>query len=125
MAEGDFLDDRRRASEDDYFRKQDRELVEQMTKRIQELFPHSPPDEARAVARHTAVRGSGRVGRTAAGRALSDEALTLAVIAGIRHNHTDYDAMLAQGLDRALARDRVAGRLDEILRAWRTMAPPS
>src|SRR4051812_34766174 len=30
MAEGDFLDDRRRASEDDYFRKQDRELVERM-----------------------------------------------------------------------------------------------
>ena len=30
MAESDFLDDRRRASEDDYFRKKDRELVEKM-----------------------------------------------------------------------------------------------
>jgi len=30
MAEGDFLDDRRRASEDDYFRKKDRELIEKM-----------------------------------------------------------------------------------------------
>ena len=30
MSEGDFLDDRRRASEDDYFRKKDRELVEKM-----------------------------------------------------------------------------------------------
>ena len=30
MAEGDFLDDRRRASEEDYFRKKDRELVEKM-----------------------------------------------------------------------------------------------
>ena len=30
MAEGDFMDDRRRASEEDYFRKQDRELIEKM-----------------------------------------------------------------------------------------------
>ncbi len=30
MPEDDFLDDRRRASEDDYFRKKDRELVEKM-----------------------------------------------------------------------------------------------
>jgi hypothetical protein len=30
MSEGDFLDDRRRASEDEYFRKKDRELVEKM-----------------------------------------------------------------------------------------------
>ena len=30
MSEGDFLDDRRRASEDDYFRKKDRELIEKM-----------------------------------------------------------------------------------------------
>ena len=30
MSDGDFLDDRRRASEDDYFRKKDRELIEKM-----------------------------------------------------------------------------------------------
>jgi len=30
MAEDDFIDDRRRASEEDYFRKQDRELIEKM-----------------------------------------------------------------------------------------------
>ena len=30
MTEDDFLDDRRRASEDDYFRKKDRELIEKM-----------------------------------------------------------------------------------------------
>ena len=30
MTDGDFLDDRRRASEDDYFRKKDRELIEKM-----------------------------------------------------------------------------------------------
>jgi hypothetical protein len=30
MAEGDFLDERRRASEDDHFRRKDRELIEKM-----------------------------------------------------------------------------------------------
>jgi hypothetical protein len=30
MSEGDFLDDRRRASEEDYFRKKDKELVDKM-----------------------------------------------------------------------------------------------
>ena len=30
MAEGDFLDDRRRSLEEDYFRRKDRELVEKM-----------------------------------------------------------------------------------------------
>jgi hypothetical protein len=30
MSEGDFLDERRRASEDDYFRKKDKELIEKM-----------------------------------------------------------------------------------------------
>jgi hypothetical protein len=30
MTQGDFLDDRRRASEDDYFRQKDRELIEKM-----------------------------------------------------------------------------------------------
>ncbi len=30
MSQDDFLDDRRRASEDDYFRKKDRELIEKM-----------------------------------------------------------------------------------------------
>jgi len=30
MTDGEFLDDRRRASEDDYFRKKDRELIEKM-----------------------------------------------------------------------------------------------
>jgi hypothetical protein len=30
MTDGDFLDDRRRASEDDYFRRKDKELIEKM-----------------------------------------------------------------------------------------------
>ena len=53
-------------------RELDRELIVKMTKQIAILFPGCPPHHAAAIAEHTAVRGSGRVGRTAAGRNLEE-----------------------------------------------------
>jgi len=100
-------------------REQDRELVARMMTQLLVLFPKCPPEEARAIAEHTAVRGSGRVGRTAAGRNLEEQALTAAVAAAIRHNHTDYDALLASGLERDLARQQVADEVQAVLAAWR------
>jgi hypothetical protein len=90
-----------------------------MTEQIRALFPGCPPQEAAAIAGHTAVRGSGRVGRTAAGRKLDEQALTAAVTAAVRHIHTGYDSLLLSGLDRSLARERVADRVQELLAAWR------
>ena len=98
---------------------QDRELVERMTEQIRLLFPGCPANEARVIAVHTAVRGSGRVGRTAAGRNLDEQALSAAVAAAVRHRHTKYDELLASGLDRASARERVGDRVREMLEAWR------
>ncbi len=100
-------------------RAQDKDLVVRMAARLCELFPRCPQAEIQAIAEHTAARGSGRVGRSAAGRGLEESALTAAVAAAIRHRHTDYDALLAAGLDRALARERVANRVQAILDAWR------
>jgi hypothetical protein len=71
------------------------------------------------IAAHTSVRGSGRVGRTAAGRALDEEALRGAVIAAIRHRHTPYDRLLMQGWDRMDARDAVRDDIDRVLDQWR------
>jgi hypothetical protein len=98
---------------------QDRALVQQMTRQIGILFPSCPQTERAAIAEHTALRGSGRVGRTQAGRALEPAALTAAVVAAVRHQHTDYDDLLAKGLDRTRARERVAETIDDILAAWR------
>jgi hypothetical protein len=94
-----------------------------MIRHIGILFPGCPPAERAAIAEHTAVRGSGRVGRTEAGRALEQDALTAAVVAAIRHRHTNYDGLLAKGLDRTAARHQVAGTIDRILGAWREPAP--
>jgi hypothetical protein len=68
-----------------------------MTAAISRLFPGCSLEEARTIASHTARRGSGRVGRTSAGRGLETEVLIAAVIAAIRHRHTRYDELLTNG----------------------------
>jgi len=58
-----------------------------------QMFPHCPQEEERAIAAHASVRGGGRVGRSALGRALEEGALKAAVVAAIRHTYTDYDRL--------------------------------
>ncbi|WP_345142377.1 DUF2293 domain-containing protein, partial [Streptomyces mexicanus] len=82
------------------------------------------PDRARAVAAHADERGSGRVGRSAAGRALSESAVTCAVIASVRHLDTPYDRLLMDGVARHEARRRIAAEVEAVLRAWREAAGP-
>lgn len=85
-------------------RKEDRKLVLRITERIRELFPGCSPQELTAISEHTAQRGSGRVGRTQAGRNLENEPLIAAVRAAVRHKYTNYDEMLGRGMDRMTAR---------------------
>jgi site-specific recombinase XerC len=101
-----------------YRDKQDQVLAMRMTESICQMFPGCPPEEARAIAAHTSARNSGRVGRTAAGRALDEEALRAAVIAAIRHKHTKYDRLLMRGFDRKNARDAVRDDIDRVLERW-------
>ncbi|HTQ92369.1 MAG TPA: DUF2293 domain-containing protein [Streptosporangiaceae bacterium] len=96
----------------------DVELQAAMIKGIKRLFPRCPAGRAEAIARHTSLRGSGRVGRSAAGRSLDNEALTLAVAASIRHQDTDYDSLLMSGVSRAEARDVIRPAVDRILASW-------
>jgi hypothetical protein len=90
-----------------------------MARRILELFPGCPPERADDIAHHAGARGSGRVGRSAAGRSLEAEAIALAVAASVRHEDTPYDELLMSGLLRAEARERVWPRVDEVLEGWR------
>jgi len=99
--------------------KQDQILAGRMAESIRQMFPGCPLEEARAIAAHTSVRGSGRVGRTAAGRELEKDALTAAVIAAIRHRHTKYDRLLMKGFGRMDARDAVRDDIDRVLERWR------
>jgi hypothetical protein len=99
---------------------QDLEFQARMAQEIVRLFPGCPAQRAEAIAQHTGTRGSGRVGRSAAGRALDEEAITLAVIASVRHENTDYDSLLMSGVPREAARDRIRSDIDQVLESWST-----
>ena len=109
----------RRERAEIYRDKQDQGLAMQMAESIRQMFPGCPAEEAQAIAAHTSVRGSGRVGRTASGRALDEEALRAAVVASIRHRHTKYDRLLMKGFGRMDARDAVRDDIDRVLESWR------
>jgi hypothetical protein len=97
---------------------EDVEFAASVAKEILRLFPGCPPARAEAIARHTSLRGSGRVGRSAAGRSLDEQAITLAVAASVRHEDTDYDSLLMSGMGRDEARDRVRPAVDRVLAGW-------
>lgn len=110
-------DRQRRAVVDEEFRRD-------FAAAIRDQFPGCPVPRADAIAYHAALRGSRRVGRSAAGRALDPEAIRLAVTASVRHIDTDYDELLMSGVDRDDAREQVHGRVSTILDTWREGATP-
>jgi hypothetical protein len=87
---------------------------------VRARFPGCPAGEERRITDHACAKHSGRVGRGAAAKELSERAVTLAVVAWIRHQETAYDRLLAGGVPRATARERIRPRLREVLAAWRT-----
>ncbi|MFJ1810937.1 MULTISPECIES: DUF2293 domain-containing protein [unclassified Streptomyces] len=105
-------DARRRAAQDARF-------AEAFAAEILRLLPGCPEDRARGIAAHASLRGSGRVGRSAAGRALSEGAVVSAVVASVRHLDTPYDRLLMSGVARHEARRRIAADVEARIRAWR------
>lgn len=110
---------RRRARDEQRRDEADGQLVERLAEEIGRLFPGCPQERAAVIAAHTAVRGSGRIGRTAAGRRLDEQAVELAVVASVRHRDTDYDTLLMAGVPRSEARERVRGDVAAALDRWR------
>jgi hypothetical protein len=98
---------------------EDVRLAAELAAAIRALFPGCPVDRAEAIARHAATRGSGRIGRSAAGRVLDPDAVRLAVAASVRHVDTGYDRLLMSGVDRETARRQVRLRVEDVLSAWR------
>jgi len=97
---------------------EDAEFVAALVQAILQRYPRCPADEARRIAEHTGRRSSGRVGRSAAGRALDVAAVDLAVIAHIRHEHTQYDELLMRGTERLDARAQIREGIDRVLAKW-------
>jgi hypothetical protein len=86
--------------------------------RVLELFPGAPRGQAETIAAHACEKYSGRVGRTAPAKALAKDAVTFAVRAHVRHAHTDYDRLLAEGWEPAEARPIVRPAIERVLARW-------
>jgi hypothetical protein len=110
---------RRRERDEARRERDDAQLQERIAEGILALLPSCPPERADAIARHTATRGSGRVGRTAAAKALDADTLLRAAAASVRHEDTDYDDLLMAGTAREDARDRVRDDVSAVLERWR------
>jgi len=59
------------------------------------------------------------VGRSAAGQALDPDAVTLAVLASVRHVDTPYDRLLMSGVSHAEARHQVSDQVSGVIDSWR------
>lgn len=110
-----------RRRERDRIRRQeeDQDFQKRFAAAIARLFPGCPENRAEAVAAHAAVRGSGRVGRSAAARELDPRTIELAVMASIRHEDTDYDQLLMSGVAREAARQQVGPTVRRRMQEWR------
>jgi hypothetical protein len=58
------------------------------------------------------------VGRSAAAKALDEQAVRLAVTAHVRHAETNYDDLLLKGIERWEAREKVYSKVSRILDRW-------
>lgn len=97
----------------------DEKYIASFAEAVTRQFPGCPRKSADAVASHACKKFSGRVGRSAAAKALDERAVWLAVVAHIRHVKTDYDQLLMRGIDRWTARHEVQPEVDAVLDRWR------
>lgn len=114
---------RRKLREQERRAEADAALEKRAMAEILRHYPGCPKDRAEEIAHHAFTRGSGRIGRSAAGRDLNPEALNLAVAAAVRHVDTPYDELLMGGVDRLEARARVRAEVDQIMAGWQE--PPA
>ena len=96
----------------------DERYVRAFAEHVKRVFPGCPTRNRDAIAEHACLKHSGRIGRSRAARQFDESAIELAVRAHVRHQHTDYDELLARGLDRTEARAAVRATVEGILDAW-------
>jgi len=97
----------------------DLEYICSFAGRVRETYPFCPTGRERLIAEHACRKYSGRVGRSAAAKALDEEAVRLAVTAHVRHAETNYDELLLKSIERWDAREKVYPKVSRILDRWK------
>lgn len=113
------LRQRKRARAEERRQETDLAYVAQFAEAVRALYPSCPRGREQTIAEHACLKYSGRVGRSAAAKALDEEAVRLAVTAHVRHCETNYDALLAKGRSRVACREEVADEVERVLRSWK------
>jgi len=108
----------RRIREADRRAKLDLAYIGRFADAVRQLYPKCPPKTAKSIAEHACAKYSGRVGRSAAAKALNEDAVRLAVVARVRHVETRYDRLLMSGWDRVEARLCVKNAVRSVLAKW-------
>lgn len=96
----------------------DAAYVAAFARKIRDHYPSLPAGNEQRIADHACRKYSSRVGRSAAAKQFDSAMIELAVRAHIRHELTNYDRFLSEGVDRADARDSVRSKVDTIASAW-------
>ncbi|KAF2448520.1 hypothetical protein P171DRAFT_214195 [Karstenula rhodostoma CBS 690.94] len=96
--------------------KRDTATIRQAAAELDSQFSKIPEHDRELVLKHGFKKHSGRVGRTTL-IPLSRKVL-YAVIAHIRHRHTNYDKLLDGGMSRDAARTAIQKKLQDTLRQW-------
>lgn len=108
----------RRIHEADRRTELDLTYIKHFAEKIRQLYPKCPSKTARSIAEHACTKYSGRVGRSAAAKALDEQAVRLAVVAHVRHVETPYDKLLMSGWERVESRFRVEDMVQSVLEKW-------
>lgn len=77
-------------------------------------FPSMPENDVQKVSRHATEIGSGRVGRASG----VDDPVHNAVVAHIRHQHTNYDSNFELGIEKSENRAEVSQKISQIYDSW-------
>ncbi|KAH8879914.1 hypothetical protein GQ53DRAFT_755546 [Thozetella sp. PMI_491] len=80
------------------------------------LYPRMPPEDVAQMISHSLCRFTRRIGRTTL--IGLDSRVKFAVVAHIRHNHTDYDKLLKSKVQWPEARKQIKPVAEKILKAW-------
>jgi len=96
----------------------DQNYVKQFAECIRKRYPNCPSGRELEIAQHACLKGSGRIGRSAAAKEFDEYAIQLSVIAHIRHAETEYNELIANGYDRYDARELVKENIDSVLLKW-------
>ncbi|KPM38886.1 hypothetical protein AK830_g7677 [Neonectria ditissima] len=101
----------------DQVRRRDGATEKEFETAVRRLFPQIPEEDIQKTIKRALEKRSGRVGRTSL--LVLDQKVQYAVVAHVRHSHTQYDTLIRGKMSRNDARIAIKGEVAKVLSRWR------